>query len=441
MTTKIFDSLGLSSKTLAAVKRLGYASPMPVQAEVIPLVLRGRDVLASAQTGSGKTMAFALPLLDILTRDEEAKALVIAPTRELAQQIQKVFREIALNANIPDALIVGGKFMQGQLRKLKNNPRFIAGTPGRLNDHISRKSLVLDGFKHIVWDEMDRMLELGFALQIEHIAQHLSAQKQTLMLSATFPKRVEGLAQKYLNNPARVIIGALNAAAANIEQKIIHTESAKKPRELEALLQKIPAGRIIVFTRTQKTADMVAKQAAKNGHAAAALHGGMPQSARDKAVAAFRAGLLRVLAATDVAARGLDIPAIACVINYELPQVPQEYIHRIGRTGRLNEKGLAISLISKSDKKNWHEICNFLETAGTAEPAPLPPLPPSSRKKETKTGLETPQSKRTPEQRKQQQQQKNKEPKKYGRRMAKHWGKIFAKKAKRSPKFRKLYGG
>jgi superfamily II DNA/RNA helicase len=403
---------------------------MPVQAEVIPIVLRGRDVLANAQTGSGKTAAFAIPLFDILTRDEEAKAMVIAPTRELAQQIQKVFRELAQNANIADALIVGGKFIQGQLRKLKNNPRFIVGTPGRLNDHISRKSLALDGFKHIVWDEMDRMLELGFIHQIEHIVKHLPEQKQTLMLSATFPKRVEGLARKYLNNPSRVIIGGLNAAAANIEQKIIHTESAKKPRELEALLQEIPTGQIIVFTKTQKTAGIVAKQAAKNGHAAAALHGGMPQNARDKTVAAFRAGLLRVLVATDVAARGLDIPDIACVVNYELPHAPQEYIHRIGRTGRVGSSGLAVSLIAKSDKTDWREICKFLETAGQPEPVSLPQ--PAPRPKKAKEQPAPPHAERP---------HKNKELKKYGRRMAKHWGKIFAKKAKRSPKFRKLYGG
>jgi len=468
MTTKIFDSLGLSAKTLVAIKNLGYSVPMPVQAEVIPLVLQGRDVLASAQTGSGKTAAFTIPLFDILSRKEGERAIVVAPTRELAQQIYKVFNDLA-RQQMGSALIVGGKFMQNQLKKLKQNPRFIVGTPGRLNDHIQRKSLVLDNFRHIVWDEMDRMLDLGFIHQIEHIVSKLPQDKQTLMLSATFPKRVEGLAQKYLNNPARVIIDNLNAASKNIEQKIINTESAKKPHELEVILKQIP-GQILVFTKTQKSCDLIAKQIAKNNHAARALHGGLRQRQRDAVVTALRAGEIRVLVATDVAARGLDIPKIACVINYELPYQPEEYIHRIGRTGRVNERGLAISLIGKSDRKNWQEIEKFLQGKQSA-PAPYElkkqqeilqinktagPFPVKNpvKKIEYKTAPgqvkkkfgfnagntdNTPKSAAPKPQTPPKPEKKKKEFKKYGREHAKHWGKIFAKKAKRSPKFRKLY--
>lgn len=363
MTTKTFDSLGLAPKILKAIKQIKYTAPMPVQAEVIPLILNGRDVLACAQTGSGKTAAFTIPLFDILSRDENAKCLVVAPTRELAQQIHKVFNELAVNGEIgSSALIVGGKFMQDQLRKLKKKPRFVVGTPGRLNDHLTRKSLVLDSFKYVVWDEMDRMLDLGFIHQIEHIMKHLPQERQSAMLSATFPKRVLKLAQEYLINPATIVIDTLNSASDNVEQKAIQTEAAKKPKELDYLLNKFE-GQILVFTKTQKTADMLKKQLLNNNHSADALHGGLRQSKRDKTIAAFRKNDFRILVATDVAARGLDVPKIACVINYELPQSPEEYIHRIGRTGRVKEKGVAISLVGKAERRKWKEIEDFLKGA------------------------------------------------------------------------------
>ncbi|MDR1684332.1 MAG: DEAD/DEAH box helicase [Elusimicrobiota bacterium] len=374
MTTKTFDSLGLSPKTLAAVKKLGYLRPTPVQAEVIPLILKGKDVLASAQTGSGKTAAFTIPLFDIMAmRDENAKVLVVAPTRELAQQIQKVFNDLAQNSGISTALITGGRYMQDQLRKLKKKPRFVVGTPGRLNDHIARKSLKPEAFTRVVWDEMDRMLELGFIQQIEEIIKHLPAQKQTLMFSATYPKRVLKLAHSYLSAPARVTIDNVNAANANVKQEVIHTEGAKKPKELAALLGEIK-GQILVFANTQLATEMIKKQMTAAGHSAGALHGGMPQKNRSKMVNLFKAGGLRVLIATDVAARGLDIPQIACVINYELPQNPQEYIHRVGRTGRMANKGTAISLIGKADRARWKEVQNYMQGREQQEP-PLPPTP------------------------------------------------------------------
>jgi superfamily II DNA/RNA helicase len=463
MTTKTFDSLGLAPKTLAAIKKINYAAPMPVQAEVIPLILQGKDALVSARTGSGKTASFTIPLFDIICRDENARALVIAPTRELAQQIHKVFNELALNANIASALITGGKFMQDQLRKLKKKPRFIAGTPGRLNDHIGRKSLVLDGFKYVIWDEMDRMLDLGFIHQVENIISRLPPQKQTLMLSATFPKRVETLAVKYLNNPARVIIDDINSVPTSIEQKTINTEGSKKPLELDGLVKKTE-GQILVFAKTQRAADLAAKQLCKNNHAARALHGGLRQRVRDKITAAFRSGDFRILVATDVAARGLDIPKIACVINYDLPQSPEEYIHRIGRTGRVNEQGVAISLISKSDRKNWKAIQEFIkgkEPAFTKQEVEKREIilkanrnaGPFPVKKENKIAFgqnsQNGNVKKKPDggvqkeisPKRQYAQSKTfknaKKFKKYGRAQAKHWGKIFAKKAKRSGSFKK----
>ncbi len=366
MTNKTFDALGLSRQTLEAIKKINYSTPMPVQAEVIPFVLNGKDVIASAQTGSGKTAAFTIPLLDILRKKEEARCLIVAPTRELAQQIYKVLGELSAGSEIPSALIVGGKFMQDQLKKLKKNPRFIIGTPGRLNDHIKRKSLVLDNVKYVVWDEMDKMLALGFIHQIEHIIKHLPSEKQTLMFSATFPKRVLNLAEVYLTNPARVVIDSLNSVSQNIEQQTLITEHNLKPTELKRIITETD-GQMIVFTKTQRATESTAKALVAGGIKAMALHGALRQSKRETIVREFRANNFKVLVATDVAARGLDIPKISCVINYDLPQSPEDYIHRIGRTGRVNQKGLAISILTKADKKHWQEIKNFLTTGDEQE--------------------------------------------------------------------------
>jgi superfamily II DNA/RNA helicase len=366
MTNKTFDALGLSRQTLEAIKKINYSTPMPVQAEVIPFVLNGKDVIASAQTGSGKTAAFTIPLLDILRKKEDARCLIVAPTRELAQQIYKVLGELSAGSEIPSALIVGGKFMQDQLKKLKKNPRFIIGTPGRLNDHIKRKSLVLDNVKYVVWDEMDKMLALGFIHQIEHIIKHLPTEKQTLMFSATFPKRVLNLAEVYLTDPARVVIDSLNSVSQNIEQKTLTTEHNLKSTELKRIITETE-GQMIVFTKTQRSTESTAKALCAEGIKAMALHGALRQSKRETIVREFRANNFKVLVATDVAARGLDIPKISCVINYDLPQSPEDYIHRIGRTGRINQKGLAISILTKADRKHWQEIRNFLTTGDEQE--------------------------------------------------------------------------
>lgn len=366
MTNSTFDSLGLSLQTLEAIKKIKYVNPMPVQAQVIPFALAGKDIIASAQTGSGKTAAFTIPLLDILSRDKQARCLIVAPTRELAQQIHKVFGELSVQSDIKSVLIVGGKFMQDQLKKLKKDPRVVIGTPGRLNDHIKRKSLVLSDTKYVVWDEMDRMLALGFIHQIEHIMKNLPQDRQTLMFSATFPKRVLTLAETYLKEPQKVIIDSLNSVSQNIEQKTINTENNLKPIELKKIIDQTK-GQIIVFTKTQKATENLAKNLQNLQITACALHGALRQSKRETITKGFRASNFKVLVATDVAARGLDIPKIACVVNYELPQSPEEYIHRIGRTGRVAERGLAITLLMKSDKKNWREIQDFLKSGDEKE--------------------------------------------------------------------------
>lgn len=360
MTNNLFDALGLKKSVIKAIKNLGYCAPTPVQAEFIPVALQGRDALASAKTGSGKTSAYTIPVLNFLLDNEEKTALFVAPTRELAQQIQSVFRELAKDTDINTALITGGKNMQGQLRKLKTNPRVIIGTPGRLNDHLKRKSLKLDNAAIVVWDETDRMLDLGFAEQIEEIISFLPEQKQTLMLSATFPPRVLKLAEKYLNNPQKVIIGELNNPSDNVTKKNIKIEGNDKLKKLTALLRETK-GQILVFVQTQRAAAEITRYLKKNLFDAAALHGGLKQKDRDAAIKGFREHSFKILIATDVAARGLDIPDISAVINYEPPQVPEEYIHRLGRTGRYDRTGICFNLIARADRTLWKQVRAFLD--------------------------------------------------------------------------------
>ena len=360
MTNNIFDALGLKKNVLKAIKNLGYEKPTPVQAELIPVALNGRDILACAQTGSGKTAAYTIPIFAYLCEHENKNALIIAPTRELAQQIQAVFKQLAQGTEINTALITGGKNMQGQLRKLKSGARVIIGTPGRLNDHLKRKSLILDSTAITVWDETDRMLDLGFAEQIEDIVAHLPREKQTLMLSATFPPKVIKLAQNYLNNPVKIIIGILNNPAENVEQKTIKIEGNEKLKKLTEILSGAK-GQYLVFVKTQRTAAEITRYLKKNLFDAAALHGGLKQKDRDSAVKGFRENGFKIMIATDVAARGLDIPSIETVINYELPQNPEEYIHRLGRTGRYDKTGICINLIARADRAQWKEIKTFME--------------------------------------------------------------------------------
>lgn len=371
MTNNIFEALGLKKAVVKAVKNIGYVKPTPVQAEFIPVALKGRDALASAQTGSGKTSAYTIPVLNKLLDEEEKTALFVAPTRELAQQIQTVFRDLAKDAGINTALITGGKNMQGQLRKLKTNPRVIIGTPGRLNDHLKRKSLKLDKTAVVVWDETDRMLDLGFMSQIEEIISFLPSEKQTLMLSATFPPRVLKLAQKYLNNPEQIIIGGLNNPSENVEQKNIKIEGNDKLKKLTEILTKLN-GQALVFVKTQRAAAEITRYLKKNLIDAGALHGGLKQKDRDAAMKGFREQEFKILVATDVAARGLDIPSISTVINYELPQNPEEYIHRLGRTGRYDKTGVCINLIARADRSAWKEIKAFLEKQSSGEDIAFP---------------------------------------------------------------------
>ncbi|MFP4098909.1 MAG: DEAD/DEAH box helicase [Alphaproteobacteria bacterium] len=357
---KDFEGFGLSlalSKSLAQMK---YITPTQIQAQAIPYALEGHDVLGSAQTGTGKTAAFAIPLIERLLTNPRGSALVLTPTRELGNQVMNIMHQLSgSTSKIKTAFIIGGEPMGKQLRQLRARPRLIVGTPGRINDHLERGSMMLHDANFLVLDEMDRMLDMGFSVQLEKIFKYMPAQRQTLMFSATLPNNILKLAQKYLNNPKRVAIGQTNAVAKNIKQEILRIEQDKKYEEL--LLQLHDRnGSVLVFVKTKHGADKMAKRLRRDGFTSEALHGDLRQNKRDKVMQNFRIQNFRILIATDIAARGLDVPHIGHVVNFDLPQVAEDFIHRIGRTARAGAQGSVISFISNQDGRKWHAIDRLL---------------------------------------------------------------------------------
>lgn len=355
-----FLALGLSFRMCKIIKRIGYLHPTPVQKQTIPFILRGKDVLASAQTGSGKTGAFAIPIIEKLLQFKNRYALVIAPTRELAEQIDEVFRQMLEGTNEKTALLIGGTEIEPQIEILKTGPRFIIGTPGRLNDHLKRKTLKLYKTKYVVLDETDKMLDMGFADQIKSILRFTTPYKrQTLMFSATFPNEIISLAKRYLRKPEKINIGKPNSVSSDIEQEVVKIYKEKK-FDFMCKLLKQREGTCIIFVRTQKAVELMEKKLSKF-FSVVSIHGGYKQERRDKAIEDFKTGKIKALIATDVAARGLDISHIDNVINYDLPEVPENYVHRIGRTGRAGKKGYAVSFITPDTIELWDDIVRFME--------------------------------------------------------------------------------
>ncbi len=360
-TTKTFKDLGLLDNILNSITKIGFEKPTPIQEQAIPVAIKGSDILGSAQTGTGKTAAFALPMVCHLLKNPDASALVLLPTRELAAQVVDATRKMMGNVNhLKIALLIGGESMVKQLQDLKRSPKIIVGTPGRINDHLKRRSLKLNNTNFLVLDETDRMLDMGFGIQLDEIAKYLPAERQTLMFSATMPKNIMELSKKYLTNPKRIAIGDVNAVAAKVKQEIIKTNDATKYSDLIKQFDE-RTGSHIVFVKTKFGADRLATKINKDGnHKADALHGDLKQARRDKVISNFRGQKFRVLVATDVAARGLDIPHIENVVNYDLPQCPEDYIHRIGRTGRAGAEGVAINFLRPQDSSKWKDICKLL---------------------------------------------------------------------------------
>ena len=355
-----FEGFGLSPALEKSLAYMNYDTPTPIQEAAIPLALEGRDILGSAQTGTGKTAAFAIPLVEMIMRSPRGSALVLTPTRELAKQVLTVIHQLlGPKSPIKTAFIIGGEPMGKQFEQLRARPRIIVGTPGRINDHLDRGSMMLNESSFLVLDETDRMLDMGFGVQLDKILPFLPQQRQTLMFSATLPKGITQLAGKYLNNPERVSMGQTNVIAQNIKQDIIRIDQDKKYEELLTQLH-AREGSVIIFGKTKHGVDKMAVNLRRDGFTCEALHGDLRQSKRDKVMQNFRKKNFRILVATDIAARGLDVPHIEHVINYDLPQLAEDYIHRMGRTARAGAEGSAVCFVSPQDGRKWHAIEQLL---------------------------------------------------------------------------------
>jgi superfamily II DNA/RNA helicase len=382
MTT--FDKFNLPKNIVEALAKLQITTPTPIQSSTIQLSLDGHDVLASAQTGSGKTIAYLIPLIMKLTAGH-GSALILAPTRELAMQVhQALLQLLGPTTNLKTALLIGGAPMGPQLGALKRGPRVIVGTPGRITDHLTRGSLSMKSTSFLVIDEADRMLDMGFGVQLDKIAKYLPPTRQTLMFSATLPPNIESLSKKYLKNPQRVTVDTKQQAAPKIKQDVIQTSVAEKRNHLLEQLG-TREGLIIIFVRTRRKADSLSKELQVLGHKAEAMHGDLPQRRRERVIQSFRSNKSRIMVATDVAARGLDIPNVMHIINYDLPECAEDYVHRIGRTARANAEGFALSFVSSGDAAQWRAISKLMN---------LPPIQ-FAHEPRSSPGRHRPQQRRT----------------------------------------------
>lgn len=357
---------------------MGITEPTPVQAQSIDPILAGKDLLATAQTGTGKTLAFVLPLVLRMQEDPKAEALILSPTRELAQQTYQTLTNLwQEEGKLPAALVIGGDNIHKQFASLRKKPRFIIATPGRVIDHMQRKTISLTKVKYVVLDETDRMLDMGFIAPLRQIMKAVPNERQTLMFSATMPKEVIGFTKEFLTDPVTVKIGSVSKPVDLIAQELVQLSTRDKlPQLLEELDTR--KGSILIFVKTKHGADRLAKQLKQYGHKVNALHGDLRQNRRRQVLEFFREGSIPVLIATDVAARGIDVPHIGHVINFDLPMCPEDYIHRIGRTGRAGVVGSAISFVA-DDGQKWKSICRSAELSGkvrsktkTSKPLPEP---------------------------------------------------------------------
>ena len=361
-----FEELGLAPALLRALADSGYLAPTPIQAQAIPLVLSGHDVLGGAQTGTGKTAAFALPVLNRLSKDtppagpRKPRALVLVPTRELAVQVADSFKTYGRHLRLNVTTLFGGVGMQPQVEQLRRGVDVLVACPGRLIDHLERGSVKLDGVEVLVLDEADRMLDMGFLPAIKRIVNRVPKQRQTLLFSATFEPRIKALALEFLKEPREVQVAARNTVAQTIAHRAHPVDGAAKRDLLVEILARRHTEQVLVFGKTKHGCNRLAEQLEKAGLPALAIHGNKSQAARQKALNEFKSGKTRILVATDVAARGLDIPDLPLVINHDLPMVAEDYVHRIGRTGRNGATGEAISLVSPDEAHLLRQIQKLL---------------------------------------------------------------------------------
>jgi len=355
-----FSEFTLSPALSARLAANKFDTPTPVQASAIPPALEGRDVLATAQTGTGKTLSFLIPIVEMLQKPEAqavkgAQALILLPTRELAMQVEKAFITIRSNSSQSVALVVGGLAEHSQLEAIRRGAKLIVATPGRLEDYIKRRLVKLEGIKMLVLDEVDRMLDMGFQPAIARIAATIPATRQTLCYSATLEGAVKEVARKYLNNPVRIEIGSVLKPAENVELRTFEVEADKKQELLEHLLG-AEQGSFLVFVRTKHGADRVARRLTRSGHSATQIHGDRTQAQRNQALRSFSEGRHRILVATDVAARGIDVANVAHVINFDMPKMAEDFVHRVGRTGRASAKGIASTFAGPAERGDLRKI-------------------------------------------------------------------------------------
>ncbi len=371
--------LGLKPALNDAVAAAGLTRPTPIQEQAIPLALEGHDILGLAQTGTGKTLAFGLPVIDALLskpgkpEPKTAKVLVLAPTRELVNQIAENLRTLTLNTRVKVCTVVGGQSIGKQISVLSRGTDILVATPGRLIDLMDRGAVLLGSVRHLILDEADQMLDLGFIHALRRIAPALGTPRQTMLFSATMPKQMEELSRAYLNNPRKVQVSPPGKAADKVSQSVHFLDKPSKPKKLREILSRDLDALTLVFSRTKHGAEKLMKGLVADGYNAASIHGNKSQGQRDRAIKAFREGTITVLVATDVAARGIDIPGVAYVINYDLPEVPDNYVHRIGRTARAGREGEAIAFCAPEEGQLLRQIQKLMKidipvASGTPQP-------------------------------------------------------------------------
>ncbi|MCU0641338.1 MAG: DEAD/DEAH box helicase [Candidatus Margulisbacteria bacterium] len=356
-----FFGLGIAPGLLDVLQKLKFVTPTPIQAKAIPTAIEGKDLIGVAQTGTGKTLAFGVPMIQRLA-GLRGKGLVLAPTRELALQIDDALRPFVNSANIRTAVLIGGASMHLQVQALRRQPRIIVATPGRLNDHLEQRTVNLSDVNILVLDEADRMLDMGFAPQISRIVRHIPPDRQTLLFSATMPSSIINLARSYMKLPVQVEVAPAGTAAENVTQEVFFIRKEDKPKLLGKMLEQY-RGTVLIFSRTKRGASRIARGLKGMGHNAAEIHSDRSLAQRKEALQGFKTGKYRILVATDIAARGIDVTGIELVVNYDLPDDAENYVHRIGRTGRAGQEGRAVSFATPEQSSDVRNIEKLMRTA------------------------------------------------------------------------------
>lgn len=367
-----FNELNLSKKVLKIVSELGFEEPTPIQKMSIPLILEGKNVLAQAPTGTGKTLAFGLPLMEMVNRKKFPNALILVPTRELCIQVAQELNRVGLKLGILSLPVYGGQSIENQIKALKKGVQIVVGTPGRLIDHIERRTMKLSDVSFVILDEADEMLDMGFEEDIERILSHVSGESQRLLFSATIPNPILSIANKYIKNYERISLSRENIVVPNIKQIFYEVKENDKLDVLTKILDLEGGDLILIFCHTKKETDEVAYALKSRGYLAEPLHGDYSQAQREKVMEKFRKKKINIMVATDVAARGIDVSDVSHVINFSIPQNPENYIHRIGRTGRAGKEGIAITLVTPREYKRIQEIERLTKSKIKRSPTPEP---------------------------------------------------------------------